>query len=260
MRLGSSIGLVQRIVRVELLTQRLSPGPVFANTVAHRMELGREQLECFAVAPLGVELQQLDANRHPVRCVAQSLLEDFLGLQVAPVGQVDIGLGHWIDIADRIDLAQRIAQRARAGRVAGVDLLTAAGTKERVGLLSAREKRGLASRFAKPPAQSPGAKTSQQQGQRACTRQQPWLCSQTVDHPALGWVGRQRRTGGRRRRSSAARGHRVDRRSALLEYFQRLDIAREFSHPGSVVPAFSSLGDLGLRRRSRSTAELELVG
>jgi hypothetical protein len=37
--------------------------------------------------------------------------EDLLGLQVATVGEVDVGLGHRVDVADGVELAQRVAHR-----------------------------------------------------------------------------------------------------------------------------------------------------
>ncbi|NJN94434.1 MAG: amidohydrolase family protein, partial [Anaerolineales bacterium] len=51
---------------------------------------GLERLEVLAG---GVDLEQLDTDGLPVRILLQRLLEDFLGLRVAPIGHVHIGLG-----------------------------------------------------------------------------------------------------------------------------------------------------------------------
>ncbi len=49
---------------------------------------------------------------------AQRFAQDFLGLQVAAVGQVHVGLGHRVDVAG-IELARRVRQRGDGGVAAG---------------------------------------------------------------------------------------------------------------------------------------------
>ena len=78
-----------------------------------RRRCGGEQLEALGVAALGVDLEQLGVDREALRSGAHRLLEDFLGLQVAAVGEVDVGLGDRVDVADRVELARRIAHRRR---------------------------------------------------------------------------------------------------------------------------------------------------
>ena len=108
--------LVQRVLGVDLRAELLRLGPVLALAAGQREQLRGEQLEALGVAPLGVDLEQLGADREAIRVAAHRLLEDLLGLQVAAVGEVDVGLGDRIDVADRVELAQRIAHRRRAGR------------------------------------------------------------------------------------------------------------------------------------------------
>ena len=103
-------GLSGSICAAELL--RL--GPVLALATGQREQLRGQQLEALGVAPLGVDLEQLGADRQAVRVAAHRLLEDLLGLQVAAVGEVDVGLGHRVDVADRVELAQRVAHRRRS--------------------------------------------------------------------------------------------------------------------------------------------------
>jgi hypothetical protein len=104
--------------------------------------LSGKQLESLGVATLGVHLKQLGADRHALRAAAHGFLEDLFCLQVASVSEVNVGLGHRIDVADGIKLTQRVAHRRRRSRsgLAGVDALTAAGAEERVRLEAAFEE------------------------------------------------------------------------------------------------------------------------
>ncbi len=143
--LGRAASAVHRVVGVDLRAEFLRLGPVLAFAAGQREELRREQLEALDVAPLGVDLEQLGPDREALRVAAHRLLEDLLGLQVAAVGEVDVGFGNRVDVADRVELRQRIGhRRGAAGGIAGVDALAAAGAEERVGLQAALEERGLA--------------------------------------------------------------------------------------------------------------------
>ena len=112
--LRRAAGLVQRVLGIDLRAELLRLGPVLALAARQREQLRGEQLEALGVAPLGVDLEQLGADRQALGVAAHRLLEDLLGLQVAAVGQVDVGLGHRVDVADRIELAQRVGHRRRA--------------------------------------------------------------------------------------------------------------------------------------------------
>ena len=103
--------LGERVARIDLRAEFLRLDPVLALAARQRVELRGEQFEALGVAPLGIDLEQLGAHRHAIGVGAHRLLEDLLGLQVAAVGEVDVGLGHRIDVADRVELAQRIAHR-----------------------------------------------------------------------------------------------------------------------------------------------------
>ncbi|MPN12482.1 hypothetical protein SDC9_159800 [bioreactor metagenome] len=62
------------------------------------------------------------------------LAQDFLGLQVATIGEIHVRFGHGIDLTG-VQLAGRIGQGRRAGgqaAVGRVHALTAAGAEERV--------------------------------------------------------------------------------------------------------------------------------
>ena len=93
--------------------QFLRLGPVLALAARQAVQLRGQQLEALGVAPLGIDLEQLGADGQALRRGAHRFLEDLLGLQVAAVGQVDVGLGHRVDVADGVELAQRIAHRRR---------------------------------------------------------------------------------------------------------------------------------------------------
>ena len=207
---GPAAGLVQRVVGVDAQTQFLRLRPVLAFTPRQAVHLRGQQFEALGVAPLGVDLEQLGADGHALRRGAHGLLQDFLGLQVAPVGQVDVGLGHRIDIADGVELAQRIAHRRRAagggvgGGLAGVDALAAAGAEEGIGLQPAFQERGFAGRPAHAPAQAPQAEAGQQRHQHAGTGQQQRVVQQRVEQAAFG--RRRRGVGGGGRPHGGWRG------------------------------------------------------
>ena len=166
--LRRAAGAVHRVVGVDLRAELLRLGPLLALAARQREELRREQLEALDVAPLGVDLEQLGADREALGVAAHRLLEDFLGLQVAAVGEVDVGLGDRIDVADRVELRQRVGHRRRAaGGIAGVDALAAAGAEERVGLQAALEERGLAAVLLRSLRVAIGAVAGEQQAERA---------------------------------------------------------------------------------------------
>ena len=112
--LRRAAGAVHRVVGVDLRAELLRLGPVLALAARQREELGREQLEALDVAPLGIDLEQLGADREALGVAAHRLLEDLLGLQVAAVGEVDVGLGDRVDVADRVELRERVGHRRRA--------------------------------------------------------------------------------------------------------------------------------------------------
>ena len=112
----------QRIFGVDLHADFLRLGPVLALSAGQGVQLGGQQFESLGVAPLCIDLEQLGADRHAVRVAAHGFLQDLLGLQVAAVGEIDVGFGDRIDIADGIELAQRVAHRRRgAAGIARID-------------------------------------------------------------------------------------------------------------------------------------------
>ena len=74
----------------------------------------------------------------------QGFLEDLFGLQVAAIGEIDVGLGDGIHIAVRIELTQGVRHRRHATRaIAGIDALTPGDAEERVGLKPTLAKQSL---------------------------------------------------------------------------------------------------------------------
>jgi hypothetical protein len=122
---------VQRIARIDLQPQAGDLLPHRAPAAGQGLRLAGQRLEGARVVATGQDLEQLGVNGHALRRGPQRFAQDFFGLQVAAVGQVDIGLGHRIDIARRVDLAGRVHHRA--GRLSGVDVLAAAAAKEGIG-------------------------------------------------------------------------------------------------------------------------------
>ena len=115
--------------------------PLGAKALRQVKGFQRHVLESLAVAALGINFKQLGMNGHALRTGAHGLLEDFLGLQVASVGEVDIGFGYRVHIAGGVKLAGGIDQgRARGVAFLGVYVLAATGAKEGVGLQAAFQK------------------------------------------------------------------------------------------------------------------------
>ena len=138
---------------------------------------------------LGVDVGQLLVQCGAVGVGAQGFLEDFLGLQVAAIGQVDIGLGHGVHIA-RIKLAGRVVHggAGQLARCAGVHALAAAGAKEGVGCKLAVAKGAFAGGGSGTAALHDAvAAISQQQGQQGSTGQRDGgIFQQRIDEAGLG--------------------------------------------------------------------------
>ena len=62
----------------------------------------------FVIAALGINFKQLGMDGHALRVHANCLFENLFCLQVAPIGQIHISLGHRVYIPGRIQLAGRI--------------------------------------------------------------------------------------------------------------------------------------------------------
>ena len=67
------------------------------------------------VAPLGIDFSQLAMHGNPGGMRQQGFFQNFFGLHVAAIGQIDVGLGHGIHIARRVKLAGRIGHGGLAG-------------------------------------------------------------------------------------------------------------------------------------------------
>src|ERR1035438_5912896 len=106
MPFGSTASVIERVVRIDLRPELLRLGPLLAFAARQGEELRREQLEALDVAPLRVDLEQFGPDRQALRIAAHRLLEDFLGLKVAAVGEIDVGLRHRVDITDGIELRE----------------------------------------------------------------------------------------------------------------------------------------------------------
>ena len=188
--------LVQRVLGVDLGAHLLCLGPVLAGTARQCKQLGRQQLETLGVAALRIDLEQLGPNGHALGGAAHRLLQDFFGLKVAAVGEVDIGFGDRIDVPDRVELAERIAHRRRRTTcVARVDALAAAGAEERVRLQAAFEERGLATVLLGALGEAIDAKACQQGDQATTDCEAQWvLIHQRGEHARL--FNHRRRHGG----------------------------------------------------------------
>ena len=81
-----------------------------------------------------MDLEQLQVDLLALRILLQRVLQDFLGLRVAAVGEVDLGFGDRIDFVG-VDVAETLAAEvARERVVAGVDDAAAGRAEDGVGL------------------------------------------------------------------------------------------------------------------------------
>ena len=132
-RLHRAIGK-HRIGRIELAAQRHGLLPDLALAVAHGIELGCHGLEGRRLVVLRVDLEELEIDLLPLRILLERVLEDFLGLGIAAVGQVDLGFRDGIDLVG-IDVAEALAAEvARERVVTGIDHATAGRAEHGVGL------------------------------------------------------------------------------------------------------------------------------
>jgi len=123
---------IQRVGRIELAAHRRSVCPFRRRSANLRQHLFSNGLEAMGVLTIGVNFHQLQSNGLALRMLLQCLAQDFFGLHVATVGDVDIGL------CDRVDFIALVAAanaeiRTEHAVLRGVDALTAGRTEQRVG-------------------------------------------------------------------------------------------------------------------------------
>ncbi len=123
---------VQRIGRIKLAAHRSSLGP-FGRSGAHlRQHFLGDGLEAMRILAVGVDFHQLEADGLAFRMLLERLAQDFLGLHVAAVSDVDIGL------RDRIDFIALVAAAdAEIGPehavLRRIDALAAGCAEQRIG-------------------------------------------------------------------------------------------------------------------------------
>ena len=166
--------MVQGIFRIQAAAQFGDAGPVGALTLG---ELEHVACHCFqglAVLALGVNFAQLDVDGNPCGVVANRLFQNLFRLQVAAIGQVDVGFCNRVHIAASIQLAGRVGHgRAARGHfaVGGVDALTTAGAEERVRLNAAFHEGTVYAASATAALHDTVSAITDQQSQQAATGQ-----------------------------------------------------------------------------------------
>ena len=144
--LGASAGLIQGVGWLQRAAQIRDTSPFGALSVGELEYFSGDGLECFAILSFGVNLGELDMDGHALGVVAQSFFEDFLGLHIAAIRQIDICFGHRVDVAARVELARRVRHgRCPRAQVAlgGVHALATAGAKKRITLQAAFHDGGV---------------------------------------------------------------------------------------------------------------------
>ena len=103
--------------------------------------LGSDGLQRAGIAALGIDGGQVLMDGDAARLRTQGFLEDFLGLHVAAIGQVNVGFGDRVDVASGVQLAGRVSHGGSAttdrASVLCVHSLAAAGAEEGIGLQAA---------------------------------------------------------------------------------------------------------------------------
>ena len=146
------------------------------------------------VASLCIDLKQLEVDGNTAWVRAQCFLEDFLGLQVATVGQVDVGLGHGVNIISRIKLAGGVNHGRTAGAVvACVYALAAARSEKRIRLKPALQVSTIDLRCILALPDAVKGETGEQRDQTAGSRRHQRVIKQLVDQ--VGFGGRRSRHG-----------------------------------------------------------------
>ncbi len=123
---------VQRIGRVKLAAHRSSLGPFGRSGTHLRQHFLGDGLEAMRILAIGVDFHQLEADGLALGMLLKRLAQDFLGLHVAAVGDVDIGF------RDRIDFIALVAAAdAEIGPehavLRRIDALAAGCAEQRIG-------------------------------------------------------------------------------------------------------------------------------
>ncbi len=99
---------VERVGGVKLSAEGGDGFPVNAMPLRDGVGFVGYVFECAGVAPLAVNLGEFAVDGSAARLCDESLGEDFFGLHVATISQVDISLCHGVDVASSVKLAGRI--------------------------------------------------------------------------------------------------------------------------------------------------------
>ncbi len=163
-----------------------------------------------------MDLQQLEVDLLPLRILLQRILENFLRLRVAAVGEIDLGFGDRIDFVG-VDVAQAFAAEIAGQRiVAGIDDAAAGRTEDGVRLdVGARDDAVLEARGLAAAGRDDAGDSRQQHQRTAADRPGRRVAEQVVDERGLGL----------RRRFLRRRGLRHDRLGLGLG-FRRLGLRR----------------------------------
>ena len=256
-----------RVVRIELASERDGLLPRLALALAHRVELGGDGLERRRLVVLRVDLEQLEVDLLALRILLERVLEDFLGLGVAPVGKVDLGFGDRVDFVG-VDVAEALAAEVALQRVlAGVDDAAAGRAEHRVGLdVGARDDAVLELRRLATPGGHQCGNAAQYRERAGADRPRGRVRHQFLEERRL---RRRRRRGlgdrlGRRGRGRGGyrRGLRSLRRLLRLRGFGRLhrlgDLRRFDLRCLGDLRGLDGLRRLGLRRNRRRSRRLRL--
>ena len=226
---------VQRIGRIEAASEFGHLGPVRTPAAGLRVKFRGQRVELLHGPAIGINLEQLGVDRGTPLILLQRLEQDFLGLRVAAVGHVNIGLGDRIDLVgidrSRTGLAEIAGLRCR---VAGIDALPPGHPESRA--VARTTGGGIGRRFdGRVVDTAPLVQriAGQQRDDRSATGQRQRIFEQRVEQFGFRFRRRRRRNRlfrrfGRRRRRSRRRHRRLDRLGRFCGFGSRLGRYRRF--------------------------------
>src|SRR2546428_14004251 len=119
MRRVSRLAPVKRIGRIDRQSQSRHLFPFRPASAGCGAQLVCGRLERPCILPIGVDLEELDANRLATGILVERVSQDLLGLAVAAVGHIAVGFRDRVDLLGvglaNATLTEIALKRARAG-------------------------------------------------------------------------------------------------------------------------------------------------
>ena len=124
---------IQRVLGIEGRAHGGDLFPFGTNATGLRVKLASQRIELFYALPVRINFKQLGMNGRAMGILAQGFDQDFLGLRIAAISHIHIGLGDRIDFIGIDGTGASLTEITRLQRyVAGVHTLTAGHPENRI--------------------------------------------------------------------------------------------------------------------------------